>query len=122
MSLRGARGTTLQVLQLPKCLLLLAATFHARPHRGSASGAIVHKLVADLTHVHAEVPARTAVNILTEVRAVRQAVFGQVKRNQLLETPVLLLGAVDHQRKVPAFDVRPPLGLVSHLRGHTASL
>jgi hypothetical protein len=40
-------------------------------------------LVGDLTHVHAEVPARTALNSLTEVRAVRRAAFGQVMPNQL---------------------------------------
>jgi hypothetical protein len=69
---------------------------------------------ADLTEVHAEVPARAALNPLTEIRAVRRAAFGQLMPNQLLETPVLLLGAVDHQRKVPAIDFGPPLGFVSH--------
>jgi hypothetical protein len=47
--------------------------------------------LAELTHVRAEVPARTALNSLAEVRAVHQAVFGQLMPNQLLETLVLLL-------------------------------
>jgi hypothetical protein len=34
---------------------------------------------------------------------------------------VLLLWAVDHQRKVPAIGFGPPLGFVSHHHGHTAS-
>jgi hypothetical protein len=47
-------------------LRVLLGGFHARPHRVPGDGAIAHLLiVGDLTQVHAEVPALTAVNSLS---------------------------------------------------------